>query len=249
MAQQLGLFVVAEGVENGDQLALLRLLHCDAAQGYFFAKPLDVEKATHLLQTGRLSWPHSTGHMALSAGGSRRRRRTSSRPLSQNRSLLIAATACVLLTTGLITFTVPDSSKRPLEIGQGQASMATAPVVPAEQPLSQETVQRRLAAATTFRVLHQHRIGSCRGRLAVSARGIAFVPEEKTSPDGFTFAYQDFLYTLAESRLTIRSHTGTYRSKAIVDGKQKAGVVLHEIVDTIGAFRGAEPDSATKAAH
>jgi hypothetical protein len=121
--------------------------------------------------------------------------------------------------------------------------------VPAEQQLAQEIVQRRLPVATSFRVLHQHRIGSCRGRLAVSARGIAFVPEEKTSPDGFAFAYEDFLYAVAESRLTIRSHTGTYRFKAIVDGKKKTGAVLHEIVDAIGAFRAAEPDAATKAAH
>jgi diguanylate cyclase (GGDEF)-like protein/PAS domain S-box-containing protein len=83
MAQQLGLFVVAEGIENSDQLALLRLLHCDAAQGYLFAKPLDAEKATHLLQTGQLSWPQSTGHTALSVGGAGRRRRTSSRPANR----------------------------------------------------------------------------------------------------------------------------------------------------------------------
>jgi diguanylate cyclase (GGDEF)-like protein/PAS domain S-box-containing protein len=249
MAQQLGLFVVAEGIENGDQLALLRLLHCDAAQGYFFAKPLDVEKATHLVQTGQLSWPHSPGHTALSVGGSGRWRRAFSRSLARHRWPLIAATVCVLLTAGLITFPLPYSSKHSLGIWGGRASMATAPIVPAEQPLAQETVQRRLPVATSFRVLHQHRIGSCRGHLAVSARGITFVPEEKTSPDGFAFAYQDFLYAVAESRLTIRSHTGTYRFKAIVDGKRKAEAVLHEIVDAMGAFRAAESDSATKAAH
>jgi diguanylate cyclase (GGDEF)-like protein len=52
MAVQLGLQVVAEGIENEQQLALLRSLRCHAAQGYLFAKPLDEAKATDILSTG-----------------------------------------------------------------------------------------------------------------------------------------------------------------------------------------------------
>src|SRR5215510_383623 len=52
MALQLGLQVVAEGIENEQQLALLRSLRCHAAQGYLFAKPLDEGKATEILSTG-----------------------------------------------------------------------------------------------------------------------------------------------------------------------------------------------------
>ena len=51
MALQLGLHVVAEGIENETQLALLRGLRCHAAQGYLFARPLDEAKATELLNT------------------------------------------------------------------------------------------------------------------------------------------------------------------------------------------------------
>jgi EAL domain-containing protein (putative c-di-GMP-specific phosphodiesterase class I) len=39
LAQQLGLRVVAEGVETNDELAMLRRLGCDLVQGYLFAKP------------------------------------------------------------------------------------------------------------------------------------------------------------------------------------------------------------------
>ncbi|MDO6455386.1 EAL domain-containing protein [Neptunomonas phycophila] len=44
MAHKLGLKVVAEGIEDEDQLALLRVYDCDIGQGYFFTKPLNCEQ-------------------------------------------------------------------------------------------------------------------------------------------------------------------------------------------------------------
>ncbi len=49
LAHHLGMDVVAEGVETKDQLAHLRLIGCEAAQGYFFSKPLNSQLATELL--------------------------------------------------------------------------------------------------------------------------------------------------------------------------------------------------------
>jgi len=43
LGHDLGLKVVAEGVENPDSLEILRQSGCDVAQGYLFAKPLKVE--------------------------------------------------------------------------------------------------------------------------------------------------------------------------------------------------------------
>ncbi len=40
MGRQLGLKVVAEGIETEEQLEFLRLHHCDELQGYFFSRPL-----------------------------------------------------------------------------------------------------------------------------------------------------------------------------------------------------------------
>lgn len=45
MAHQLGMKVVAEGVEDREQLLILVEMGCDYAQGYFFAKPLPPEQA------------------------------------------------------------------------------------------------------------------------------------------------------------------------------------------------------------
>ncbi|WP_284644077.1 putative bifunctional diguanylate cyclase/phosphodiesterase [Paenibacillus silviterrae] len=44
MSHMLGKEVVAEGVENAEQLNILRGLHCDTGQGYFFSKPLPAEE-------------------------------------------------------------------------------------------------------------------------------------------------------------------------------------------------------------
>lgn len=43
MAQQLKLEVIAEGIETQGQLDFLRNLHCEFAQGYYFAKPMNSE--------------------------------------------------------------------------------------------------------------------------------------------------------------------------------------------------------------
>lgn len=53
MANNLGLEIVAEGVERADQVSLLRELECTYGQGYFFSHPLDAMSVTKHLQDGR----------------------------------------------------------------------------------------------------------------------------------------------------------------------------------------------------
>jgi len=45
LARALGLSVIAEGVEQEEQLARLRDLHCDNAQGFMFSRPMDADAA------------------------------------------------------------------------------------------------------------------------------------------------------------------------------------------------------------
>jgi diguanylate cyclase (GGDEF)-like protein/PAS domain S-box-containing protein len=54
MARALSLDAIAEGVENETQLAELRRLRCDYAQGHFFSRPLPAEKITTLVREGGL---------------------------------------------------------------------------------------------------------------------------------------------------------------------------------------------------
>ena len=49
LAHNLGMDVVAEGVEKASQLALLRALKCDCGQGYFFSRPVDSLAAAALI--------------------------------------------------------------------------------------------------------------------------------------------------------------------------------------------------------
>jgi EAL domain-containing protein (putative c-di-GMP-specific phosphodiesterase class I) len=49
LGQELGLDVVAEGVETTDQVKLLRELGCRYAQGYLFARVLPIEELTRRL--------------------------------------------------------------------------------------------------------------------------------------------------------------------------------------------------------
>ena len=65
-AEALGLKVVAEGIENAEQLTLLKEMGCELGQGYHFAKPLPSEEAlaylaAHVftLRPGRVTKPYS----------------------------------------------------------------------------------------------------------------------------------------------------------------------------------------------
>jgi len=53
LAQQLGLKVVAEGVETDNELEVLRRLGCDMVQGYLFSRPLTVENCERFLRNSR----------------------------------------------------------------------------------------------------------------------------------------------------------------------------------------------------
>ncbi|NET09262.1 MAG: EAL domain-containing protein [Symploca sp. SIO2B6] len=50
LGHNLGMAVVAEGVETASQLSMLRELQCEYGQGYFFAKPMSAKDAAELLE-------------------------------------------------------------------------------------------------------------------------------------------------------------------------------------------------------
>ena len=52
LARNLGIGVVAEGIETAEQLTALQLLDCDTGQGHYFSRALP---AGHVYRTGRRS--------------------------------------------------------------------------------------------------------------------------------------------------------------------------------------------------
>jgi len=57
LGHNLGMKVIAEGVETRSQMELLRRLHCDFGQGYLFSCALPVDQATKLLEDNRQGKP------------------------------------------------------------------------------------------------------------------------------------------------------------------------------------------------
>jgi len=52
MAQQLGLAVIAEGIETASQEAFLSALGCEMGQGYLFGKPMEPSDFEDLVRNG-----------------------------------------------------------------------------------------------------------------------------------------------------------------------------------------------------
>ncbi|MDH5591165.1 MAG: EAL domain-containing protein, partial [Gemmatimonadota bacterium] len=53
LGHDLGMRVVAEGVESSKQAEALSELHCECAQGYFYSAPVSRDEATEYLRRGR----------------------------------------------------------------------------------------------------------------------------------------------------------------------------------------------------
>jgi EAL domain-containing protein (putative c-di-GMP-specific phosphodiesterase class I) len=68
LAQELGIEVIAEGVETKAQADFLLSAGCAYAQGYYFSRPMNAERATELLQQGKIEFTAMpTPHLGLTA--------------------------------------------------------------------------------------------------------------------------------------------------------------------------------------
>ena len=274
MTRELGLQLVAEGVEKNEQLELLRSLDCDSGQGYLFSKPVDGQTAGALLTADR---PEPTSQPAPATN----RAEQSRQPRTISKVLATAAVLAVVASVGLPRFfgdqAVPQLPTAPQPVQPPDIAQAipqppptneinASPAIPIDAPApvrvpsvvspppaaaavrgnagrtssppttTASTVQTelvpvvpavpaaRLAGAvpgtpsatpvTSVHVVHQHRLGSCRGQLVVSPVGVSYVPGDPgEAKDAFNLGHNQFLHELDGDSLTIRSTEKAYRFK------------------------------------
>ena len=260
LAHQLGLEVIAEGVETAGQLAQVRSLGCEYAQGYLFSKPVDKECAAELLRTGfevETDCGPTTG-TAAAAGESDCLPEREAAGRSRLSRLLYVATAAVV-TVALAGIVVRFTAQRPpLDPSSSEAAVertATTPDpvpgnLPAAKPPAAAAIPTPPAVSAakpvvySLPVVHKHAVRGCRGQLTVSPRGLAFVPdkEEDRVKDGFVFKYGEFLSAVSGDELTVTSQAKTYRFKAAdASGKGEGRTRIQELGSRISRLRQAPP--------
>jgi len=140
MTRQLGLQMVAEGIEKGEQLELIRKLDCEFGQGFLFSKPVDRDRATALLDAGLPLWP-------ADAATSQSERSEGRQRLWTTRGVLAAAAVLtVLVSVGLpryLTQEPPLESPAVLETPQnGDVQLDVAGVAGEPEPVFRPEAER-----------------------------------------------------------------------------------------------------------
>lgn len=156
MAHQLGLHVVAEGIENEDQCAQLHALKCAAGQGYLFAKPLDVNRAAAVSRTGlppRLERPPQA---TIRHGYATRLRKlwVQGRLFAAGRPAALAATALALLLSAGLVAVVDRGRPTPSDSRESMQDMNM------KQPAAMATPHSAVPVSTTERVVESRKDSS-----------------------------------------------------------------------------------------
>jgi hypothetical protein len=110
------------------------------------------------------------------------------------------------------------------------ASAATPGALPAPASVEAE-------AAFSTRVVHRHRLGSCRGVLSVSRQGIEYAPEGNDPKDAFRFAYGQFVHGVDGDGLTIKTSDRTFRFEPLTVNGVRDGKDLAALGASLNAHR------------
>jgi diguanylate cyclase (GGDEF)-like protein/PAS domain S-box-containing protein len=253
LAGQLGLHVIAEGIESTAGLELVRARQCGYLQGFLFSRPVDAGAAADLLRNGipAPAGPAVRPHVPGSRRDGGRLRRA--RVLHTG-----AAALSLLLLMGLPARFVGEPVPPAPPSRPGAPAVApplVPPLAPLVPPVTVSAARGRTTdaapprpripeaeaaspapAVVTFAMEHQHVFGSCRGVLRVSSAGVSFESDE--AKDVFAFRYGRFESALGGDVLIIKEGKRAYRFKAGGPlGKSGGQPQLREAVKAINAFQ------------
>jgi diguanylate cyclase (GGDEF)-like protein len=152
MAKELGLYVVAEGVETDGQRAALHSLQCESVQGYLIARPLDPQGASDFLVGGasagtspasdtngnRIALPDNTAAAAWPAW----------LPTMGRELLVVASVVAVVLSAGVGTVFYRAHHDRPASAPQHTVALAAPATTPATNIEAKEPTGPLTAAST-----------------------------------------------------------------------------------------------------
>jgi diguanylate cyclase (GGDEF)-like protein/PAS domain S-box-containing protein len=207
LAHTLGLQVIAEGIETAEQLKTISALQCEFGQGFLFGRPVGSQEAEKILKAGIGVPGQST--------------RCSSRAWVAAAALLFVLTAAGAFAliwnqpepreapaVPFLPVPVPAVTVRPKPPPPVQEKAVKAEKVPAPQlPATPEP-----PASRAFAVVHDHRLGSCKGELLVTVEGISYTPEKGN--DGFRLGYSECTWEISRDQLTLRTGHKTWRFRS-----------------------------------
>ena len=265
LSKQLGLRVVAEGVEDEDQCDHLRALNCHAGQGHLFAKPLDLEGAVEVLKTGLAPRPERRREtMAVPKGETifpqlfvRGRRLVTRRVASFAAAIVALLSAGVLSVVKIIEPASSDPVMPPAptitrdRTVEPPAAPSAAPVTtkevarvqaPARLPAPRAGASSPSLAAASAKVAQTRPLDVVHLHRLGDCRGQLDVSRDGVAflsqhdSDTFTLTFAEFLHALSDDTLTLKSATKTYRFKAAGPGSDGARK-LREFADRIARAR------------
>jgi len=265
LAKQLGLRVIAEGIENSNQLNLIRSLSCEYGQGFLFSKAVPADQANRLLLHGsgsreglylptespkegeaKINPPGETFSMPgiLDPTQGSKRKRV---PSPRRKWIPVGLTALILLFVGVLLANLTRLASPPSipSVAERPRTAAASPEI-AEIPLAQAAQKTPAAVpkgarvkshetAHTYAVKHDHWLGSCKGIMRIAPDTISFVSEN--NKHSFDLKHSQCFYALDSDELSIKAGSKVYHFKsAIAFTKEENRSQLLDIFQEISKF-------------
>jgi diguanylate cyclase (GGDEF)-like protein/PAS domain S-box-containing protein len=267
LAHQLGLCVIAEGIERPGQLDLIRSLGCEYGQGFLFSKAVGNDKVQALLKDGFPSWEVNNNTALIANEGEMKPglhiqdalmlpavNPDSDKPqieekgrnfrVSRATVLICSAVIFLLLIVGLLAgINSPTPMPATEEIPMPVISDVKLEPPPEPPPKAAGIAKKKIPVPVyNYPVVHSHFMGKCKGTLKVTRDTLSYISENEKC--NFNLNYADFDYSLDRDQLEIKAEAQTYHfSSTNAPTKEENQSQLQEIFQSISRYH---PEPAKK---